>query len=89
MRTRQILKGQNSNHLNVAGTGFPGGSKLKNFILLSQLVFKLERFESRIGFSVFWLGNPYHAIDCPQNFLKGCSIRSPSKFLSYSNFGPW
>ena len=51
----------------------PGASKFENFIL-SQLVFELERFEPPISFSIFWLGNPYHVTDCPQNLLKGCSI---------------
>ena len=37
-----------------AKTTFPGGSKLKNFIL-SLLVFELKEFEPSISFSVFGL----------------------------------
>ena len=73
-----------SNNVNVdAEIAFPSASKFENFILLLQSVFELERFEPPIGLSGFWLRNPYHATDRPQNCTKGYSICTQSKSSNF------
>ena len=70
-RIKEKKKCRNSKNVNVrVETASSEGLKYEIFILLPQLVFVQERLEPPISFLVFWLGNPYHVLDCSQNLHK-------------------
>ena len=80
-------KSRNCHNLNLgADTAFKRGSKFENFILLQQLVFKLEWFKPPNAISVFWLENPYHLTNRLQNLHKDYSLCTQSVTLVLTTY---